>query len=260
MHRGLENAAEYTSLQAAFSSGPSSVIEPPVLPLLEPRLPQPISRYPCPHIPFCEILHELVVHFAVARERYQPLFGLSLVFTGQPPQGRRSVCDAGTAALPAQVLSEFGGACLSKLEPRPDAQAIRREDERLMLAFPLLVLTGPVVLEALRGVGEHMLSYHDAQIWAIARLGPVGVILSEDFNPGAVLDGVSFTNPLDTVHSTSPPWARSSAADVLLARHAQHGRTGHRRHRESLTSFAAPNLYAAPENALGWPYGPRRRE
>jgi predicted nucleic acid-binding protein len=172
----------------------------------------------------------------------------------------RRVCDAGTAALPAQVLSEFGGACLSKLEPRPDAQAIRREDERLMLAFPVLVLTGPVVLEALRGVGEHMLSYHDAQIWAIARLGPVGVILSEDFNPGAVLDGVSFTNPLDTVHSTSPPWARSSAADVLLARHAQHGRTGHRRHRESLTSFAAPNLYAAPENALGWPYGPRRRE
>jgi hypothetical protein len=25
----------------------------------------------------------------------------------------------------------------------------------------------------------------------------VGVILSEDFNPGAVLDGVSFTNPLE---------------------------------------------------------------
>jgi hypothetical protein len=31
-----------------------------------------------------------------------------------------------------------------------------------MLAFPFLVLTGPVVLEALRGVGEHMLSYYDA--------------------------------------------------------------------------------------------------
>ena len=32
-----------------------------------------------------------------------------------------------------------------------------------MLAFPLLPLTGPVVLESLRGVGEHLLSYHDAQ-------------------------------------------------------------------------------------------------
>ena len=32
-----------------------------------------------------------------------------------------------------------------------------------MLAFPVLVLTGSVVLEALRGVREHMLSYYDAQ-------------------------------------------------------------------------------------------------
>jgi predicted nucleic acid-binding protein len=76
----------------------------------------------------------------------------------------RRVGGAGTAALPAQVLSEFGGACLRKLEPRPDAEAIRREVERLMLAFPVLPLTGPVVLEALRGVGEHMLSYYEAQI------------------------------------------------------------------------------------------------
>src|ERR671911_2230958 len=91
---------------------------------------------------------------------------------------------------------------MESLRPKenPDENAIykiRREVERLMLAFPLLPLTGPVVLEALRGVGEHMLSYYDAQIWAVARLGQVAVVLSEDFNPGAVLDGVSFTNPLD---------------------------------------------------------------
>jgi predicted nucleic acid-binding protein len=109
----------------------------------------------------------------------------------------RLVGGAGTAALPAQVLSEFANACLRKLEPRPDPTTVRREVERLMLAFPVLPLTGPVVLEALRGVGEHMLSYYDAQIWAVARLGQVAVVLSEDFNPGAVLDGVSFTNPLD---------------------------------------------------------------
>jgi len=36
------------------------------------------------------------------------------------------------------------------------------------------------------------------------------VVLSKDFNPGAVLDAVSFTNPLDSEHSTSSPWARSS--------------------------------------------------
>jgi predicted nucleic acid-binding protein len=109
----------------------------------------------------------------------------------------RRVGTAGTAALPAQVLSEFGGACLRKLEPWPESEAIRREVERLMLAFPILPLTGPVVLEALRGVREHLLSYYEAQIWAVARLGQVAVILSEDFNAGTVLYGVSFTNPLE---------------------------------------------------------------
>ena len=109
----------------------------------------------------------------------------------------RRVGRNGSAALPAQVLSEFANACLKKLEPRPEPEVVRREVERLMLAFQILPLTGPVVLEALRGVREHLLSYYDAQIWAAARLGQVGVVLSEDFNPGAVLDGVSFTNPLD---------------------------------------------------------------
>jgi predicted nucleic acid-binding protein len=104
---------------------------------------------------------------------------------------------ASGAVLPAQVLSEFANVCLRKLEPRPDPAAVQREVERLLLAFPILPLTGPVVLEALRGVREHLLSYYDAQIWAVARLGQVGVVLSEDFNPGAVLDGVSFANPLD---------------------------------------------------------------
>jgi predicted nucleic acid-binding protein len=109
----------------------------------------------------------------------------------------RRVGGAGTATLPAQVLSEFGGACLRRLEPKPDPTTVRREVERLMLAFPVLPLTGPVVLEALRGVREHMLPYYHAQIWVVARLGQVGVVLSEDFSPGTVLDGVSFTNPLD---------------------------------------------------------------
>ena len=65
----------------------------------------------------------------------------------------RRVGRGGTAALPAQILSEFANACLRRLEPRPEPQAVRREVERLMLAFPVLPLTGPVVLEALRGKG-----------------------------------------------------------------------------------------------------------
>jgi predicted nucleic acid-binding protein len=86
---------------------------------------------------------------------------------------------------------------LRELEPRPDPATVRREVERLLLAFPVLALTGPVVLEALRGVAEHLLAYYDAQVWAVARLGQVGVVLSEDITPAAVLDGVSFADPLD---------------------------------------------------------------
>ena len=36
------------------------------------------------------------------------------------------------------------------------------EVERLILAFPVLPVTGPVALEAPRGVREHLLSYYNA--------------------------------------------------------------------------------------------------
>lgn len=115
----------------------------------------------------------------------------------------RRVAVAGSAALPAQVLSEFSNTCLRKLEPRPDPATVRREIERLLIVFPVLPLTGPVVLEALRGVREHLLSYYDAQIWAVARLSQVGAILSEDFNSGTILDGILFANPLDPAFDLS---------------------------------------------------------
>lgn len=102
-----------------------------------------------------------------------------------------------TAALPAQALAEFSNACLKKLQPAPLPSVIGREVERLLLSFPILPLTGSVVLEALRGVQEHQLAYYDAQIWAVARLAQVRVVLSEDFNAGAHLEGVAFHNPLD---------------------------------------------------------------
>lgn len=104
---------------------------------------------------------------------------------------------AGTAALPVQALSEFSNVCLRKLRPPLAPEEVRLEVERLSLAFPVLPLTAPVVGEALRGVREHGFSYYDVQVWAVARLGQVPVILSEDFNPGAVIEGVFFSDPFD---------------------------------------------------------------
>ncbi len=102
----------------------------------------------------------------------------------------------GRAALPVQALSEFASVALRRLSPPLEAEPVRLEIERLMLAFPVLPLTAPVVLEALRGVAQHHLSYYDAQVWATARLYQVPVVLSEDFAMGAVLEGVRFVNPL----------------------------------------------------------------
>ena len=104
---------------------------------------------------------------------------------------------AGSAALPVQALSEFSNVCLRKLQPPLAPEEVRVEVERLSLAFPVLPLTAPVVGEALRGVREHSFSYYDAQVWAAARLDQVPSILSEDFNPGAVVEGVRFFDPLD---------------------------------------------------------------
>ncbi len=52
-----------------------------------------------------------------------------------------------------------------------------------------------VVLEALRGVRDHQLSYYAAQVWATARLNQVPVIFSEDYSPHTMLEGVRFGNP-----------------------------------------------------------------
>jgi len=111
--------------------------------------------------------------------------GVALQQLEQVGNGRQSV----------QVLSEFVSATTRCLRlPLTPAQATLQV-ERLVLSFRVFDLTPMVVLEALRGVRDHSLSYYDAQVWATARLNQVPVIFSEDFDSGRVLEGVRFINP-----------------------------------------------------------------
>ncbi len=71
--------------------------------------------------------------------------------------------------------------------------------EHYNAVFTTLPLDESVILEALRGVGQHKLSYFDAQIWACAKLNHIATVLSEDFNTGTTLEGVKFENPLLTI-------------------------------------------------------------
>ena len=63
-------------------------------------------------------------------------------------------------------------------------------------AWTVYDLTPHIVLEAVRAVRERNMSYWDAQIWAVARLHRLPVVLSEDFQDGFQLEGVRFLNPL----------------------------------------------------------------
>lgn len=95
--------------------------------------------------------------------------------------------------LSVQSLAEFMNAT-RKLAIPP--QCAVSYVQAFTLSWPILAITPQVVLEAARGVQDYRLAYYDAQIWATAHLNQLPVIFSEDFNSGAVLEGVRFVNPL----------------------------------------------------------------
>lgn len=106
-----------------------------------------------------------------------------------------AVGKAATAALPVQALSELSSVALRRLQPPIDPHDLYQQIDALVRAFPILPLTSAVVLEAVRGVRDHQLSYYAAQIWAAAKLAQIPAVLSEDFASGARIEGVAFLNP-----------------------------------------------------------------
>jgi len=101
-----------------------------------------------------------------------------------------------SAALPAQVLAEFANVALYTLDPPLSPDEVYGQLDRYKAVFPVLPLTSVVTMEAVRGVRDHSFSYFDAQIWAVAKLNQIPVVLSEDFPTGDTVEGVTFRNPL----------------------------------------------------------------
>ena len=102
---------------------------------------------------------------------------------------------AGNGALSAQVLSEFYNTATRKLSPPLTLVQAEAQLGCFVALWTVFDVTSQVVLEAVRGVRYHQFSFWDAQIWAVARLNQVPVVFSEDFNPGAIIEGVRFVNP-----------------------------------------------------------------
>ncbi|HAP93343.1 MAG TPA: PIN domain nuclease [Desulfotomaculum sp.] len=104
---------------------------------------------------------------------------------------------SGKGALSVQILAEFVVTVTRKIAMPLDFAAAQRSVENYLRSWPILDLTGFIVLEAVRGVREYQFSYWDAQVWATARLNQIPVILSEDFTSGRNIEGVAFLNPFD---------------------------------------------------------------
>ena len=106
-----------------------------------------------------------------------------------------AVTGAGLAAVTPQVLGEYWNAATRKLaEPVTFADAESRIREYLN-TMRLVPYDAIIVWEAMRATRRYGFHYYDAQIWAAARCSGVGVVLSEDFDSGSVIEGVRFVNP-----------------------------------------------------------------
>lgn len=126
-----------------------------------------------------------------------------LIYTfdqNDPPRQERAIQilrvleESANGRLSVQCLAEFSAVAMRRLQPAMSPADTLAQVERFQRIFPVYPLTPMIILEALRGVRDHQLSYYDAQIWASARLNQVSVVFSEDFDP-ALLEGVRFVNP-----------------------------------------------------------------
>ena len=104
----------------------------------------------------------------------------------------------GTGALSAQALTELANVALRKLAPTwtPDEVAEHLSD--LALAFDVIPVTTAVVLEAVRGVRDHRMSFEGAQVWTVAKLHQVPYLLTQDGPTDATIEGVTFVDPFRT--------------------------------------------------------------
>ena len=105
------------------------------------------------------------------------------------------IATAGVGLISAQVLSEFFVVVTRKITAPLSVEQAHGRIQNYLQSWPVVDLTGMVVLEAVRGVREHQFSFWDAQIWAAARMNQASVVFSEDFNTGSVVEGIRFVNP-----------------------------------------------------------------
>jgi predicted nucleic acid-binding protein len=64
--------------------------------------------------------------------------------------------------------------------------------------FKNVAATPASLATAMAAVSDHRISFWDAMLWAVAREAGCCYVLSEDFQNGRTLGGVTFVNPFAT--------------------------------------------------------------
>jgi predicted nucleic acid-binding protein len=102
---------------------------------------------------------------------------------------------SGETVLILQTLAEFYTMVTRKLETSPDDACSFLVG--LRAALPVYSATEPDLDKAMAGTQRHGLSFWDAMLWATADRIGVRYLLTEDFQDGRVLGGVTFVNPFE---------------------------------------------------------------
>jgi predicted nucleic acid-binding protein len=102
---------------------------------------------------------------------------------------------ATTSILLLQSLAEFSNVAIRKA--RIPANAVKTTIEAWRAVLPVHSADDSDLVLALEAVRAHRLPFWDAMLWASARRAGVRHMLSEDFQDGFDLQGVTFINPFN---------------------------------------------------------------
>ena len=102
---------------------------------------------------------------------------------------------ATTSILLLQSLAEFSNVAIGKA--RIPANAVKTTIEAWRAVLPVQSADDSDLVLALEAVRAHRLPFWDAMLWASARRAGVRHMLSEDFQDGFALQGVTFINPFN---------------------------------------------------------------
>src|SRR5688572_29465197 len=98
-------------------------------------------------------------------------------------------------AWSAQVAAEFIRAGTSPRKAKPLTRAEARQWVQLWMAFPMCVVDGSLVLEAVEVSERFQISHFDAQIVGAAKRMGCAILYSEDLSRGQDYGGVRVVNP-----------------------------------------------------------------